>query len=63
MSEDLCPKPLAPRPKLLKQGASALSEPVYTSARKYERKKSGQKKELYRPGLDDGDRISGADII
>jgi len=44
-------------------GASALSEPIYTSATKYERKKSGEKKELYRPGLDDGDRISGADII
>ena len=44
-------------------GAKILSEPVYTSAKKYERKKSSHKKELYRPGLDDDERISSADII
>ena len=38
-------------------GASELKDPVYTSAIKYERKKSGsQKKQLYR-------NISSADII
>ena len=44
-------------------GAKVLVEPVYTTAQKYERSRSGQKKELYRPGLDDGERISSADII
>lgn len=44
-------------------GAKVLSDPVYTSARKYERNGAGQKKALYRPGLDDGERISSADII
>ncbi|HKI74147.1 MAG TPA: hypothetical protein VJ998_05870, partial [Pseudomonadales bacterium] len=43
-------------------GANVLSDPVYTSVQKYERK-AGGKKELYRPGLDDGEKISSADII
>jgi len=53
-------------------GANVLLEPSYTSAKKYER--SGGKKTLYRPGLerddvdaikmiDDGDKITSADII
>ena len=55
-------------------GAQTLIEPSYTSAKKYDRKKSGAqegviaktKKELYRPGLDvsdDEDKLSSADII
>ncbi len=44
-------------------GATALKEPVYTSARKYERSPGRGKPTLYRPGLDESDRISGADII
>ena len=44
-------------------GATTLTEPVYTMARKYERERSGQKKKLYRPGLENGDRITGADIV
>lgn len=44
-------------------GASPLADPVYTSAKKYERRKRGAKRELYRPGLDGGDRISSADIV
>ncbi|MEX0942257.1 MAG: 5-amino-6-(D-ribitylamino)uracil--L-tyrosine 4-hydroxyphenyl transferase CofH [Pseudomonadales bacterium] len=47
-------------------GAASLQEPVYTSANKYERSgkvKSGVKKALYRPGLDDSEKISSADII
>jgi FO synthase len=44
-------------------GAKVLSEPVYTSARKYDRDKSAGKKELYRPGLDRDDTITSADII
>ena len=43
-------------------GAVALKEPEYTSAKRYERKKNG-KQDLVRPGLDDGERISSADII
>lgn len=43
-------------------GASALSDPIYTSAKKYERIR-GPKKDLYRPGLDDDEKISSADII
>jgi FO synthase len=43
-------------------GASELKDPEYTSAVKYERKKSGgEKRQLYRPGLDE--IISSADII
>jgi FO synthase len=58
-------------------GATELAEPVYSSAKKYERVRTAVKRELYRPGLeqaesgktamgaghDDGDRISSADII
>ncbi len=54
-------------------GAKSLVEPIYTSAKKYERKQNSHKKELYRPGLakpgsalpgsDDADVISSADII
>jgi len=45
-------------------GAQTLLEPTYNSAKKYDRKQSGQaKKTLYRPGIDDGDVISSADII
>ena len=54
-------------------GAKTLVEPIYTSAKKYERKQNSHKKELYRPGLakpgsalpgsDDADVISSADII
>ncbi len=43
--------------------AGTLLEPVYTSAKKYERSRSSEKKTLYRPGLDDGDRITSVDII
>jgi FO synthase len=42
-------------------GATTLTEPVYTSANKYERKTRTEKRELYRPGLED--KITGADII
>lgn len=31
--------------------AAELKDPIYTSAKKFERQKSGEKKELYRPGL------------
>ena len=44
-------------------GATTLTEPVYTSAKKYDRKKSGEKKELIRPGLLDEERLSSQDII
>jgi FO synthase len=51
-------------------GAVELKDPEYTSAKNYERKKSGaetksQKKELYRPGLDTDNeqKLTGADII
>ena len=44
-------------------GAQALKEPVYTSARKYERAPGRAKQALYRPGLDEGEKISSADII
>jgi FO synthase len=51
-------------------GANELKDPEYTSARNYERKKSGsqkkdQKKVLYRPGLDaEGEeKLTGSDII
>lgn len=45
-------------------GAKDLSDPVYTSADKYERQKREGKKDLYRPGLaEDGERITSADII
>ena len=46
-------------------GAADLTEPTYTSAKKYERTESGaqkEKKDLYRPGLD-GDKLSSADIV
>lgn len=42
-------------------GAVALTEPAYTSAKKYNRKTN--KHELVRPGLDDEERLSGQDII
>ena len=51
-------------------GAKTLVEPTYTSAKKYERTKSGvqKKKDLVRPGLGQTqlpgeDKITGADII
>ncbi|MEX2489161.1 MAG: 5-amino-6-(D-ribitylamino)uracil--L-tyrosine 4-hydroxyphenyl transferase CofH [Pseudomonadales bacterium] len=45
-------------------GAKELTDPVYTAADKYERKKDKGKKELYRPGLtDDGEKITSADIV
>ena len=47
-------------------GANELKDPEYTSAKGYERKKSGtEKKALYRPGLEvDGEeRLNSADII
>jgi len=47
-------------------GAMGLSDPVYSSAKKYERKTKKKKTELVRPGLDNlegEDRISSADII
>ena len=44
-------------------GAVALLEPEYTSAKKYERKKSGIKKELVRPGLMNEESLSSQDII
>jgi len=52
-------------------GAKALADPVYTSAKRYERTRQGGKRELYRPGLeeqpsddfDEGERISSADIV
>ena len=44
-------------------GATTLTEPVYTSAKKYDRKKGGEKKELVRPGLLDEERLSSQDII
>lgn len=55
-------------------GAKALADPVYTSAKRYERTRQG-KAELYRPGLegpglegpedrfDNDERISSADIV
>ncbi len=43
-------------------GAKTLREPEYTSAVKYERTRGAEKKELYRPGLDE-ERISSTDII
>ncbi|MDA7726765.1 5-amino-6-(D-ribitylamino)uracil--L-tyrosine 4-hydroxyphenyl transferase CofH [Pseudomonadales bacterium] len=59
------------------RGAKTLLEPEYTSAKKYDRKKSGgKKKDLYRPGLESNgelsnssnddqgeDKLSSADII
>jgi FO synthase len=49
-------------------GAAELKDPVYTSAKKFERKKSGGKKELYRPGLagteiEREEHISGNEIL
>ena len=44
-------------------GAVALLEPEYTSAKKYDRKKSGVKKELVRPGLVNEESLSSQDII
>ena len=44
-------------------GAKALLDPQYTSAKKYERTRSGSKQVLYRPGLDASDKITSADII
>lgn len=49
-------------------GAKVMSDPIYTSAQKYERASHHDKKALYRPGLDgpgldDDERISSADII
>ena len=47
-------------------GAVTLAEPVYTSARKYERRNNHEKKDkhdLVRPGLTPDERISGQDII
>ncbi len=46
-------------------GATTLVEPVYTSARKYERKAGKPKQELIRPGLtgQDEDRITSQDIV
>ncbi len=51
-------------------GASVLLEPEYTSARKYERKQQGEKRVLFRPGLDQTpdssageEQLSSADII
>ncbi|MCB1693273.1 MAG: 5-amino-6-(D-ribitylamino)uracil--L-tyrosine 4-hydroxyphenyl transferase CofH [Pseudomonadales bacterium] len=43
-------------------GARTLSEPIYTTANKYERDRRN-KKDLVRPGLEGGERISGADIV
>ncbi len=43
------------------RGAKTLLEPEYTSAKKYERKKPGsKKKDLYRPGLEAGDKLSNS---
>mgnify|MGYP003314419836 FL=1 len=44
-------------------GAVALLEPEYTSAKKYDRKKSGAKKDLVRPGLMSEESLSSQDII
>ncbi len=44
-------------------GATALQEPIYTSAKKYERKKSHQKKELVRSSAMGEEVISSQDII
>ena len=45
-------------------GAKTLIEPEYTSARKYDRGAKRDKSDLVRPGLlDDGDKITSADII
>ena len=44
-------------------GAKVLIEPEYSSAKRYERKPRTGKKDLVRPGLDGGERISSADII
>ena len=45
-------------------GAKTLIEPTYTSARKYDRANKRDKAELVRPGLlDDGEKITSADII
>ena len=47
-------------------GALAMAEPVYTSAKKYERKQSKHRKELVRPGFESPqgeERLSGHDII
>jgi len=43
-------------------GAVVLTEPTYTSARRYERTRSG-KKDLIRPGLDNEEQLSSQDII
>lgn len=45
-------------------GAKTLIEPEYTSARKYDRGPKRDKADLVRPGLlDDGEKITSADII
>jgi len=44
-------------------GAVTLLEPEYTSAKKYDRKKSGSKKDLVRPGLMEEETLSSQDII
>ena len=44
-------------------GATTLVEPEYTSAKKYDRKKAGIKKELVRPGLLNEESLSSQDII
>ena len=44
-------------------GAVSLQEPTYTSAKKYERKKTINKNELVRPGLETEERITSQDII
>lgn len=44
-------------------GAVTLTEPVYTSAKKYDRKPAQKKKDLVRPGLETEERLSSQDII
>jgi FO synthase len=57
-------------------GAATLVEPVYTSAKRYERKDRAGKRELYRPGFEDrsfeekglenenlDDKFTGSDIV
>ena len=44
-------------------GAESLQPAVFNSARKFDRKQTGEKKELYRPGVVDQDKLSSADVI
>jgi len=44
-------------------GATTLQTPVFKSAGKFDRKEKGNKKKLYRPGMEDQDKLSSADII